>query len=593
MLCNNVKTEFEIPTFLELTNITSIYKNRGSKSDLNNDRGVFNVMTVRSIIDNLIYNEYYSIIDNNMSDSNVGGRKSRNIRDNLFIVYGVINFAIKENLEVDINLYDIAKCFASMWFEETMNDLWDAGVQDDKFAIIAKMNEKCSVAVKTPVGTTERFQIDKIEMQGTKFSNIKCSIQIDTLGKECYNSKEGLFLYKNAVFVPPLGMIDDICSFALSGSNAIVTNAIINSKIESKKLDFGPTKCYNIHIGKLKDTHKILKVHTDMLNVKEYETYLGDIITNTGSNDKNIEHRKHEGLAAISQITSILNLTSLGHYHFEIALILRESILISKLVFNSEVWYNVTKKQLEQLEQVDEAYFRRILNVAKTTPKAGLYMEWGVMPVKFIVKMRRMLYYWHILHRNKNELLFKFFSAQKFSPSKGDWFYQIKTDMAELKLNLSEEEIISMSHYQFKKLIRHKVESLAIASLQSLKKKKSMKLNIKKFKPQQYLLSRNLSITEVQNLFKLRNCMIDVKENFKSSYEGNISCRLCKSFSESQQHLLECTVIKQKLRGVVKFENLNIEMAHQSLENQEILAKNYTIILNTRDDLLSLDTGNQ
>ena len=85
--------------------------------------------------------------------------------------------------------------------------------------------------------------------------------------------------------------------------------------------------------------------------------------------------------------------------------------------------------------------------------------------------------------------------------------------------------------------------------------------------------------------------MIDVKENFKSSYEGNISCRLCKSFSESQQHLLECTVIKQKLRGVVKFENLNIEMAHQSLENQEILAKN--LILNTRDDLLSLDTGNQ
>ena len=33
------------------------------------------------------------------------------IRDNLFIVNGVINFARKEKLEVDINLYDIAKCF--------------------------------------------------------------------------------------------------------------------------------------------------------------------------------------------------------------------------------------------------------------------------------------------------------------------------------------------------------------------------------------------------------------------------------------------------------------------------------------------------
>ena len=114
--------------------------------------------------------------------------------------------------------------------------------------MIAKMNEKCNIAVKTPVGVTDRFEVQKIEMQGTKFSNIKCSIQMDTLGKDCYSSGEGLFLYKNAVNVPPLGMIDDIASFSLSGPNAIKTNAIINSKIESKKFEFGPTKCYNIHI---------------------------------------------------------------------------------------------------------------------------------------------------------------------------------------------------------------------------------------------------------------------------------------------------------------------------------------------------------
>ena len=132
-------------------------------------------MKARSIIDNLIYNDYYEIIDQNMSDSNVGGRRDRNIRDNLFIVYGIINFALKEKLEIDLNLYDLAKCFDSMWFQETMNDLWDVGVQDEKFALIAKMNENCRIAVKTPVGITDRFELEEIEMQGTKFSNIKCS----------------------------------------------------------------------------------------------------------------------------------------------------------------------------------------------------------------------------------------------------------------------------------------------------------------------------------------------------------------------------------------------------------------------------------
>ena len=383
-------------------------------------------------------------------------------------------------------------------------------------------------------------------------------------------------------------MIDDIASFALSGSNAIMTNAIINSKMETKKLEFGSSKCYNIHIGNLKDTHNMLRVHSDTLNVKEYETYLGDVISNTGSNEKNIEKRKNEGLAAINQISSILNLTSLGHFYFEIALILRQSILISKLVFNSEVWYKVTNKQLEKLEQIDELYMRKILNVAKTTPKVGIYIECGVMPVKFIVKMRRLLYYWHILTRNKSELIFKFYLAQKYSPAEGDWIHQIKKDLADLKLELSEEEISSMSNYKFKRMIRHSNENLAISQIESQKKQKTARLRFESFAPQEYMLSKNLSISEVQNLFKLRNSMIDVKDNFKSSYTDNMWCRLCMLFSETQIHLINCSIIRKKLKGIINFENLNLEMIYQSIEKQEIIAKSYTIILNTWNDLLSL-----
>ena len=42
------------------------------------------------------------------------------------------------------------------------------------------------MAVKAPVGITDRFCLEEIEMQGTKLSNIKYAVQIDTLGKECY-----------------------------------------------------------------------------------------------------------------------------------------------------------------------------------------------------------------------------------------------------------------------------------------------------------------------------------------------------------------------------------------------------------------------
>ena len=187
-------------------------------------------------------------------------------------------------------------------------------------------------------------------------------------------------------------------------------------------------------------------------------------------------------------------------------------------------------------------------------------MQFRIMPIRFIIKIRRLLYYWHILQRNKEELIFRFYTAQKYSPSEGDWVNQIIKDKADIKLELSDAEIKSMSHYQFKRVVKQKVESFAIQNLESRKKQKSMKLKISSFKPQEYILTKNLSITEVQNLYKIRNGMVDVKENFKSRNE-NMSCRLCLIHPrESQQHLLYCSKIREKLKGVINFESLNIEM---------------------------------
>ena len=74
------------PKFLQPSNISSFYKLRGERSDLNNDPGVFNVVKMRSILDKLIYNDKYETIDKSMSCSNIGARKNRNIRDHLFVV---------------------------------------------------------------------------------------------------------------------------------------------------------------------------------------------------------------------------------------------------------------------------------------------------------------------------------------------------------------------------------------------------------------------------------------------------------------------------------------------------------------------------
>ena len=90
LLANGSKNEVTTPSMLKPTNISTIFKNKGSRFDLVNDRGIFNMVVFRRIIDRLIYDDKYECIDKNMSSSNVGGRKGRNIRNHLFVIYGVI-----------------------------------------------------------------------------------------------------------------------------------------------------------------------------------------------------------------------------------------------------------------------------------------------------------------------------------------------------------------------------------------------------------------------------------------------------------------------------------------------------------------------
>ena len=61
--------------------------------------------------------------------------------------------------------------------------------------------------------------------------------------------------------------------------------------------------------------------------------------------------------------------------------ILRNSILLSSLLFSSEAWYNVTQKQIQDLEMADETLLRKIFAAHSKTPKELLYTESGNVPV--------------------------------------------------------------------------------------------------------------------------------------------------------------------------------------------------------------------
>ena len=173
------------------------------------------------ILDKLIYNEKYEVIDTAMSDSNIGGRKNRNIRNHIFILNGILNSVKQgESDSIDLQIFDLKKCFDSLWLQDTLNDMYETGFQDEKLALIYETNKITQVAVNTPCGQTDRVKVEEAVAQGGVWGPVQCAVSVDLIGKDSLqrsqdseNAKQKFaYWYKDTVPILPLGMIDDLAA---------------------------------------------------------------------------------------------------------------------------------------------------------------------------------------------------------------------------------------------------------------------------------------------------------------------------------------------------------------------------------------------
>ena len=104
---NRIKADQIYPKCLQLCNITSVYKKKGPVNEFDSYRGIFRVQAIRNILEQLVYNDEYENIDKNLTDCNVGARKGRNIRDNIFVLNAIMNDSVNNTKEaLDVCIYD-------------------------------------------------------------------------------------------------------------------------------------------------------------------------------------------------------------------------------------------------------------------------------------------------------------------------------------------------------------------------------------------------------------------------------------------------------------------------------------------------------
>ena len=306
-LMNQIKAKQIFPEALQPCNITSLYKNKGTRKDLNNYRGIFRVNIFRNILDRLIYEDEYENLDLRLTDSNVGGRKGRNIVDNIFVINAITNSIRNGNEEsCDVKVYDVEKCFDSLWAQECINTLYEIGLKNDKLVLLYEESKSAKIAIKTATGITERKSIYNVIMQGSVFGTLICTCVMDKLAKLFYNDPNLLYKYKNDVDIPVLEMVDDVISVNKCSEKSLISNATISTFMDLNKLKLSEPKCSKIDIGKKCDQCPQLYVNDKPKKEIHGEKYLGDMISSDGKLDKTIQQRTQKAYTYLAEIKALL-----------------------------------------------------------------------------------------------------------------------------------------------------------------------------------------------------------------------------------------------------------------------------------------------
>ena len=93
------------------------------------------------------------------------------------------NLRSKSSKSISISMYDNKQCFDSLWQDHIFNDLFEAGMQNDRLCLLWELNQVNKLAVKTSQGTSQRKEVNKIMCQGDPWGTCECSLHMDNIRK--------------------------------------------------------------------------------------------------------------------------------------------------------------------------------------------------------------------------------------------------------------------------------------------------------------------------------------------------------------------------------------------------------------------------
>ena len=569
---NKIKNKVVTPSEWAHMLIKTLYKNKGSRKVLTYHRGIFLTCVLSKMLERLILKRIHPQSEE-INPQQCGSGNNRSPRDALFLLYGLIDHALYLNKTLYLTSYDYATCFDSLWLEDSILTMWDLGIRNKLLPLMYKLNEKAVIKVKTPFGITDPFTAPTIVKQGTVLgSKLCCASTAEICDEDCTGGASvGTVSLVSTVYVDDANRINNDINDTVINHDKFVFFSL------KKRLPIHPTKCVILVVNKKShDSTPLLEVEGHILEEVCATKIVGDVVNNKGNRNGLVEDRIKRCKSIVANMLATCSEVTCGLYYVHVMLLLYKSVFVQTMVFNSGVWSRLSTTNFKALETAQLKCLKRFMRCAASTPNCFVYLELGVLPMKYEIHSRQLKFLFHVLTLKSTNPVLRMYQQQLMYPFEPNW----ATEIEQLKVVYglpSNDKIASMSKGEWKgtvkRAVRDKAREFLLNEASSKKKLKDVSFT-DKFKPQPYLKRHSSKIA--QTLFKIRGRSTNVLENRGSHGD----CRLCGEEEETQEHILNCVKIRGQAQtlSLVTIKQMHdapdvlVEIAERFMKFQEMIS---------------------
>ena len=375
--------------------ITNVWKGKGDRECMENQRGITVSSTISTIAEEIIFNRITKLVK--FTQSQAGGRKHGSTTDHVFIVRNLIAIGKKERRNFIITYYDVVKAYDRADLSDMCYSMYQNGIEGKLWRLMKAMNEDLTAKIKTKAGLTREIQRETGGKQGGKLMVSLFAKMMDNLSEDLMNDHSfGILIGSSRITL--LLYVDDAMSFAEGYEQQEKTLKQVSEFSKKHKLEWGAHKCKTMEIGCHKETNSSWMLGDQTIHKCDTYKYLGDIIHRNGKNNDNLKERCDKLRNTVRAIITCCKSEIMQKVGVKALLKLHEAETMSAFSYNAETW-TLNKSECQLLEKTELFALKKMIGLPQTTPTAGIIFTLGTQSTSIRIHTKQLLYLHKILQK--------------------------------------------------------------------------------------------------------------------------------------------------------------------------------------------------